>query len=45
MIPPNVSTPNDKGVTSSNKISLTSPTKTPPCTAAPIATTSSGFTV
>jgi len=28
--PPNVSTPSDKGVTSSNKISLTSPAKTPP---------------
>jgi hypothetical protein len=44
-MPPNVSTPNDKGVTSNNKISFTSPPKTPACTAAPTATTSSGFTV
>mmetsp|Transcript_46709 Transcript_46709/g.113826 ORF Transcript_46709/g.113826 Transcript_46709/m.113826 type:complete len:230 (-) Transcript_46709:805-1494(-) len=44
MIPPNVSIPNDNGVTSSNRISLTSPFKTPPWMAAPIATTSSGFT-
>ena len=43
--PPNVSTPKDKGVTSSNKISFTSPPKTPAWTAAPTATTSSGLTV
>ena len=42
--PPRVSIPNDKGVTSNNKTSLTSPCSTPPCIAAPIATTSSGFT-
>ena len=45
VIPPNVSTPSDSGVTSRSKISLTSPPKTPACTAAPTATTSSGFTV
>jgi len=28
--PPNVSMPNDKGVTSNNKTSFTSPVKTPP---------------
>ena len=43
--PPNVSIPRDSGVTSSNKTSLTSPDKTPPWTAAPSATTSSGFTL
>ncbi len=42
--PPIVSIPNDNGVTSSNTISCTSPVNTPPCTAAPIATTSSGLT-
>ena len=42
--PPNVSSPSDNGVTSSNTISLTSPVKTPPWIAAPIATTSSGLT-
>ena len=42
--PPNVSIPKDKGVTSSNKTSFTSPCKTPAWIAAPIATTSSGFT-
>ena len=43
--PPNVSIPKDNGVTSKSKTSLTSPDKTPPCTAAPKATTSSGFTL
>ena len=42
--PPNVSIPNDKGVTSSKSTSLTSPIKTPPWIAAPEATTSSGLT-
>ena len=42
--PPSVSTPSERGVTSSRRRSLTSPTKTPPCRAAPIATTSSGLT-
>ena len=42
--PPNVSIPNDRGVTSNNKTSLTSPAKTAPCIAAPNATHSSGFT-
>ena len=42
--PPNVSIPNDSGVTSNKRTSLTSPIKTPPCIAAPEATTSSGFT-
>ena len=42
--PPNVSTPNESGVTSSKTISLTSPVITPPWIAAPIATTSSGLT-
>mmetsp|Transcript_31089 Transcript_31089/g.73272 ORF Transcript_31089/g.73272 Transcript_31089/m.73272 type:complete len:329 (+) Transcript_31089:552-1538(+) len=44
MTPPSVSIPSDRGVTSSNKISLTSPFKTPPWMAAPMATTSSGLT-
>ena len=43
--PPKVSTPKDRGVTSNNNISLTSPARTPACTAAPTATTSSGLTV
>ena len=43
--PPNVSIPNDNGVTSSNNTSFTSPCNTPPWIAAPNATTSSGFTV
>ena len=43
--PPNVSTPSESGVTSRSRISLTSPPSTPACTAAPIATTSSGFTL
>ena len=42
--PPIVSIPKDKGVTSNNNTSFTSPVKTPPWIAAPIATTSSGFT-
>ena len=42
--PPKVSTPNDNGVTSNNKISLISPARIPAWIAAPIATTSSGFT-
>ena len=41
---PIVSIPKDKGVTSKSKTSLTSPVKTPPCIAAPTATTSSGLT-
>ena len=41
---PIVSIPRDKGVTSKSNTSLTSPVKTPPWIAAPIATTSSGFT-
>ena len=41
--PPAVSIPNDNGVTSRSNISLTSPINTPPCIAAPAATTSSGF--
>ncbi len=42
--PPIVSIPSDNGVTSNNTISFTSPEITPPWIAAPIATTSSGFT-
>ena len=41
---PIVSIPSESGVTSSNKTSFTSPVNTPPCIAAPIATTSSGLT-
>ncbi|EKD90699.1 MAG: hypothetical protein ACD_30C00104G0003 [uncultured bacterium] len=41
--PPKVSIPKVKGVTSKSKTSLTSPPKTPPWIAAPIATTSSGL--
>ena len=44
IIPPKVSSPSESGVTSSNTISFTSPVKTPPWIAAPIATTSSGLT-
>ena len=44
MTPPMVSTPSDSGVTSSSRIPSTSPASTPPWTAAPMATTSSGFT-
>ena len=43
--PPKVSIPSERGVTSNNKTSFTSPCKTPPCIAAPIATTSSGLTL
>ena len=43
--PPIVSIPRLNGVTSNNKTSLISPLKTAPCIAAPIATTSSGFTL
>ena len=39
-----VSIPSDNGVTSNKRMSFTSPFNTPPCTAAPIATASSGFT-
>ena len=42
--PPKVSIPKESGVTSNNNTSLTSPVKTPPWIAAPIATTSSGLT-
>ncbi len=42
--PPNVSIPSDKGVTSSNSTSFTSPPSTPAWIAAPEATASSGFT-
>ena len=42
--PPNVSIPSDNGVTSSKTMSFTSPVNTPPWIAAPMATTSSGFT-
>ena len=42
--PPTVSMPSDSGVTSSRSTSFTSPFSTPPWMAAPIATTSSGFT-
>ena len=41
--PPKVSIPSDRGVTSSNNKSLTSPLSTPPWIAAPKATHSSGF--
>ena len=44
MIPPLVSMPRDSGVTSSSRTSLTSPLRTPACSAAPTATTSSGLT-
>ena len=42
--PPSVSMPSDSGVTSSSSTSLTSPLSTPAWIAAPMATTSSGFT-
>ncbi len=45
MTPPKVSSPRLRGVTSSRSTSFTSPAKTPPCKAAPSATTSSGFTL
>ena len=41
---PIVSIPKDNGVTSNNNTSLTSPVRTPPWIAAPMATTSSGLT-
>ncbi len=44
MTPPLVSMPSDSGVTSSRRTSLTSPRRTPACSAAPTATTSSGLT-
>mmetsp|Transcript_28988 Transcript_28988/g.35231 ORF Transcript_28988/g.35231 Transcript_28988/m.35231 type:complete len:299 (+) Transcript_28988:550-1446(+) len=43
--PPRVSRPRERGVTSSRTMSDTSPARTPACTAAPRATTSSGFTL
>ena len=43
--PPSVSRPSDSGRTSSSTTSSTSPFRTPACSAAPIATTSSGLTV
>ena len=43
--PPNVSIPSESGVTSRSRMSLTSPPRIPPWIAAPIATTSSGFTL
>ena len=42
--PPRVSMPTERGTTSSRSTSFTSPDSTPPCIAAPTATTSSGFT-
>src|SRR5690606_5003867 len=42
--PPIVSIPKERGVTSNNNTSFTSTVNTPPCIAAPRATTSSGFT-
>ena len=42
--PPIVSIPNVKGVTSNSNTSFTSPDRTAPCMAAPIATASSGLT-
>ena len=42
--PPSVSMPSESGVTSSSSTSFCSPVSTPPWIAAPIATTSSGFT-
>eukprot|EP01085_Mycamoeba_gemmipara_P005193 Mycagemm_TRINITY_DN10174_c0_g2::TRINITY_DN10174_c0_g2_i1::g.5193::m.5193 type:complete len:159 gc:universal TRINITY_DN10174_c0_g2_i1:1290-814(-) len=42
--PPNVSIPNDKGITSNKRTSFTSPVNTPPWIAAPTATASSGLT-
>ena len=43
-MPPNVSTPSERGVTSRRRISFTSPARTAPCIAAPIATASIGST-
>lgn len=42
--PPSVSIPRDSGVTSNSSTSVTSPAKTPPWMAAPMATASSGLT-
>mmetsp|Transcript_31801 Transcript_31801/g.78466 ORF Transcript_31801/g.78466 Transcript_31801/m.78466 type:complete len:370 (-) Transcript_31801:216-1325(-) len=42
--PPSVSMPSESGVTSSSRMSFTSPRSTPPWMAAPSATTSSGLT-
>ena len=42
--PPMVSIPRESGVTSKRRTSFTSPVNTPPWMAAPMATTSSGFT-
>mmetsp|Transcript_21887 Transcript_21887/g.49565 ORF Transcript_21887/g.49565 Transcript_21887/m.49565 type:complete len:262 (+) Transcript_21887:731-1516(+) len=44
MTPPRVSMPSERGVTSRSRMSFTSPLSTPPWMAAPMATTSSGFT-
>ena len=44
MTPPRVSMPSESGVTSRRTTSLTSPARMAACTAAPSATTSSGFT-
>lgn len=44
LTPPMVSIPRVSGVTSSKRISLTSPWRTPPWIATPMATTSSGLT-
>mmetsp|Transcript_2961 Transcript_2961/g.8290 ORF Transcript_2961/g.8290 Transcript_2961/m.8290 type:complete len:414 (-) Transcript_2961:748-1989(-) len=43
-MPPRVSMPSERGVTSRRSTSLTLPLSTPPWMAAPMATTSSGFT-
>jgi len=45
MTPPRVSIPRERGVTSRRRRSLTSPLRTPPWTAAPMATASSGLTL
>ena len=45
MTPPSVSMPSESGVTSSSSTSLRSPARMLPWTAAPSATTSSGFTL
>ena len=42
--PPRVSMPSDRGVTSNRSTSVTSPARTPPWMAAPMATASSGLT-
>ena len=43
--PPSISTIKDKGDTSQQDDTFTSPARTPACTAAPAAITSSGFTL